>query len=69
MKSNQIFSILFLLIICPFTIWAQSDTDFLRSTGKIYTVVAVIAILFLGIMYFIFRLDKKITEIEKQIKE
>jgi len=67
MKPNQIISILFLLLFSPLSTWAQSNSDFLRSTGKIYSVVAVIAILFLGIIYFLFRLDKKVSEIEKQI--
>jgi len=67
MKPYQIISILFLLLFSPLSSWAQSDPDFLRSTGKIYSVIAVIVILFLGIIFFIFRLDKKVTEIEKQI--
>jgi len=67
MKPNQIILILFLHFICPLSIWAQSNPDFLRSTGKIYSVVAVIVLLFLGLLYLIFRLDKKISEVEKQI--
>jgi uncharacterized membrane protein YkvI len=46
-----------------------SDLDFARSTGKIYTVVAVILILFLGIAIFLFRLDKKISDLEKKIRK
>ncbi|MFZ1748892.1 MAG: CcmD family protein [Saprospiraceae bacterium] len=50
------------------TLSAQGDIDFLRSTGKIYSVVVVIAIIFIGIMIFLFRLDNKLTKLEKQIK-
>ncbi|MBK9151845.1 MAG: CcmD family protein [Saprospiraceae bacterium] len=62
----------FLLIIAA--LWipvllkaASQDTDFLRSTGKIYSVVIVICILFLGIIIFLFRLDRKLTKLENQI--
>lgn len=47
--------------------WAQGD-DFLRSTGKIYSVVAVIAIVFIGIALFLYRLDNKLTKLENQSK-
>ncbi len=47
--------------------WAQG-TDFLRSTGKIYSVVAVIAIVFIGIAWFLYRLDHKLTKLENQSK-
>jgi CcmD family protein len=42
--------------------------DFLRSTGKIYSVVAVIAVIFIGIAFFLYRLDSKLTKLENQIK-
>lgn len=52
-------------------IYAQSteSTDFMRSIGKIYVVVAVIVIVFLGIVAFLIRLDRKLTKLETQIKE
>lgn len=45
-----------------------SSLDFLRSTGKIYAVVTVIAVIFVGIVIFLFRLDNKLTKLENQIK-
>lgn len=47
----------------------NSTMDFLRDTGKIYTVVGVIVILFLGIVFYLFRLDNKLTKLEKQIND
>ena len=48
---------------------AQGNTlDFLRSTGKIYTVVAVIVILFIGIAIYLYRIDNKLTKLENQFK-
>jgi hypothetical protein len=45
-----------------------SSLDYLRSTGKIYTVIAVIVILFIGIVFYLYRIDNKLTKLENQIK-
>ena len=59
-----------LLLVLPFTfLLAQQDTDFMRSMGKMYVVVAVIAAIFLGIVIYLFRLDRKLTKLEDQIKD
>ena len=56
------------LIFLPVLLSAQDGSlDFLRSTGKIYSVFAVIFAIFIGIIIFIVRLDKKLTKIENQI--
>jgi uncharacterized YccA/Bax inhibitor family protein len=44
-----------------------TSPDFLRSTGKIYAVVVVIVLIFLGIVAFLWRLDNKLTKLENQI--
>ncbi len=46
-----------------------TDTDFLRSLGKLYVVVAVILVIFLGLVYFLWRMERRIKNIENQIKE
>lgn len=46
---------------------AQQETDFMRSMGKMYVVVAVIAVIFLGIVLFLVHLDRKLTKLENQI--
>ena len=43
--------------------------DFLRSTGKIYSVVAVIVIIFIGLAIYLWRIDRKLTKLENQIKD
>ena len=48
---------------------AQSNRDFMRETGKINVVVAVIAVIFLGIVWYLFRLDRKLTNLERQITD
>jgi hypothetical protein len=48
---------------------AGNSTDFLRSTGKIYSVVVVIIVIFAGLAIFLFRLDHKLTKLENQIRD
>lgn len=51
-----------------FTLPAQeTGPDFMRATGKIYVVVAVILTIFLGIILFLVFIDKKLTKLENQI--
>ena len=40
----------------------------LYQDGKIYTVVMVLVTIFAGIIFYLTRLDKKITKIEQTIK-
>jgi len=60
--------IFLLVFLCLGYINASAQSlDFLRSTGKIYSVVAVILVIFIGIGFFLYRLDNKLTKLEKQI--
>ncbi len=43
----------------------SSELPDAENSGKIYVVVAVMSILFLGITAFLIRLDRKLTKIEK----
>jgi CcmD family protein len=67
--KNLLTLILFLLAI-PFNIaFANNDNpDFMRSIGKIYVVVGVIVATFIGIVIFLMLLDKKISRLEKEMK-
>lgn len=38
------------------------------TSGKIFVVIMVVAIIFLGIALFLLHLDRKISKLEKQIK-
>ena len=40
----------------------------LRSSGKIYVVVAVISVIFIGLLAYLFSIDKRLKKIESQIK-
>jgi len=41
----------------------------MRSNGKIYVVVAVIAIIFIGLVIFLITIDRKVKKLEKQMEE
>jgi CcmD family protein len=43
--------------------------DEMRASGKIYVVVAVMSLVFLGVVLYLFRLDKKLDKLEKELKE
>jgi CcmD family protein len=43
--------------------------DVMRSNGKIYVVVGVILIIFLGITAYLFSLNKKIQKLEEKLKK
>jgi CcmD family protein len=60
-----------ILLFLSQMIFAQNSggNDFLRSTGKIYVVVAVIVAVFLGIIAFLIYLDRRLTKLEDQIQD
>lgn len=66
-------SVLFLLmLLLSGNLFAQTDVemaDTMRSNGKIYVVVAVIAIVLTGLIAYLFNLDKKLSRLENQIKK
>jgi hypothetical protein len=40
--------------------------DALRANGKIYVVVAVLSAMLAGVLFYVIRLDRKITRLEKE---
>ncbi|MEI6412328.1 MAG: CcmD family protein [Bacteroidota bacterium] len=48
---------------------AQGNRDFMRETGKIYVVVGVILLIFLGLVWFLVRIERKLTKLEHQLKD
>lgn len=70
MKKISLLLIFFLLLTG--NIFAQSSdvvpmADKLREDGKIWVVVAVVAIVFAGIAINLFRIDAKLRKIEKDL--
>lgn len=72
LKMNRI-SLFLVSIISFFTtsVLAQSAemADTMRSEGKIYVVVVILLVIFLGLIGYLVLLDRKVTRIEKKIAE
>ncbi len=66
---NKYSVLLLLALLNTFPLWAASGDDFMRSMGKMYVVVAVIVASFVGMVFYLIRLDNKLTKLEHQIKE
>ncbi len=43
--------------------------DTMRSNGKIYVVVAIVLVIFLGMIGYLILTDRKISRIEKKLSE
>ena len=43
--------------------------DVLRSSGKIYVVVLVVGLVFLGLLIYAVFIDRKVTKIEREIRD
>ncbi|HMQ47180.1 MAG TPA: CcmD family protein [Saprospiraceae bacterium] len=58
-------------LMCSSLILSAQDpfTSLMSQSGKIYVVVAVIVAIFIGIVFFLIYLDRKLTKLENQIKE
>jgi len=47
---------------------APDMADALRANGKIYVVVAVVAVIVIGLLLYLISLDRKVSKLEKEIK-
>ena len=61
---------LLVLLALPIITFAQDVemADLLHENGKIYVVVGVIAIIFVGIVVYLITIDRRLTKIEKEEK-
>ena len=58
------------LLLSSINLFAQEEVamaDQMRADGKIWVVVSVIAIIFIGIITYLVLLDRKISKIEKNL--
>lgn len=62
-----------LLLASLFSFGQETDNvdmaEAMRSNGKIYVVVAVVAIIFIGLIIFLITIDRKVKKLEKQMDE
>lgn len=61
-----------LLLLLSFTASAQASdiemADQFRADGKIYVVIAVVSVVLMGLFSYLFRLERKVTDLEKRSK-
>ena len=48
---------------------APEMADSLRQSGKIYVVVAAVAIIVAGLLFYLISLDRKVSKLEQEIKK
>jgi uncharacterized membrane protein len=64
--------LLLLFSLTAFTASAQASdiemADQFRADGKIYVVIAVVNVVLIGLFAYLFRLERKVTELEKRNK-
>jgi CcmD family protein len=66
MKKLALLLLLILNSICLFAQGAQAQmADTFRSSGKIYVVIAIIVIIFIGLAFYLFNMDRRLKKIEK----
>lgn len=68
MRKSYLLSTIFLTLIALAAKAQETQpemADAMRSNGKIYVVVLVLATIFAGIILYLVRLDRKITRMEK----
>ena len=53
-----------LTALAPTALLAQSE-NIMYSEGKIYVVIAVIAVIFLGLAGYLYRMDRKISALSR----
>jgi len=68
---KKVSTLLLLIIISTFNALAQSSSGVemataLRSSGKIYVVVAAIVIVFVGVVAYLISIDRKLSKLEKK---
>lgn len=68
MKKNIL--ILSLMLSFSLNLFAQNSNgvemaDALRSSGKIYVVVSVISVVFIGLAVYLFSIDRRLKKVEK----
>lgn len=65
------FAFLMLLLFGSIATFAQQPqsvemADALRSSGKIYVVIATIVIIFIGLAIYLFSIDRRLKKLEKE---
>jgi CcmD family protein len=64
------FAVLLLIQSLPLSAQAKVEmADTMRTEGKIYVVVAIIAIVLFGLFFYLLLLDRKVKKLENLLRE
>ena len=68
--KNLLKTLVWLMAFLPVSVFAQDVemADMLHENGKIYVVVGVIAIIFVGLVVYLVSIDRRLTKMEKEEK-
>ena len=67
---KKMLNVLFLMMISHLAMAQDAEmADLMRSNGKIYVVVGIILIVLVGLISYLFLLDRKITRLESKLSE
>ncbi len=72
LKSKLYNFIVVILLWLPQVAFGQQEVDMgdtMRSDGKIYVVVVVASIVMIGILTYLFFLDRKISRLEEKLRQ
>ena len=64
--KKMLFLLIALLVSANLFAQEVEMADALRANGKIYVVVAVLSAMLAGLLFYVIRLDRKITRFEKE---
>lgn len=67
--THSIFAVLLFLLPSLASAQEVEMADTMRSNGKIYVVVAIVLVIFLGMVGYLILTDRKISRIEKKLPE
>lgn len=69
-KGINYLLITLLMMICSAAFSQEVEmADTMRSNGKIYVIVGIILIILIGLITYLFLLDRKVGRLEKRLKD
>ncbi len=68
MRKLRIFSTVMLIFLVNFALAQGAEISLWQSHGKVWVVIGVITIVFIGILLFLVMLERRISNLEKQME-